>query len=127
MASIDISAKDMDCVRTLIELIASYEDELPDELLNALHEFSDCDSFEFSNSDYQATGASFDSYKLVVNGVDRTSERGFVSVNKILKRVTRHAFDDDMKPLVEGNEFVYLHEYPESLTLSGGGIIMVEW
>ncbi|AUR97011.1 hypothetical protein NVP1236O_19 [Vibrio phage 1.236.O._10N.261.52.C4] len=111
MAGINISIKDTEQVKTLIELLSSYSDELPDKLVNSLNEFADCSAFELGQEQLIDMGINPSNVKIECDGIEIKS---VVSFNKILRRVTCnwvgngdfHAIND---------EIVDIYKWPRSL------------
>ena len=111
MASIDISVKDANQVKTFIELVASYEGELPDDLVKSLHEISDCETFEVDRDSLMSMGINPCDVVIKSNGIELDR---VVSFNPILKRVTHHwVSDGDIHAI--NNEILDIYTWHASL------------
>lgn len=109
----DIDIRGMDKVKTLIELLDKYQEQLPDDLKSSLIELADCDTCEFTYKDYLDFG-----------GVIGQAETDFhtteiISVNPILKRITYayHGKDGSAKNI----------EFPERFKLGYNGAVFIQW
>lgn len=97
-------------IKTLIVLLDKYQDDLPGELVGALHDLADCDACEFGVDEFHNAA-----------GVGAKVETDFhtdkiLSVNKILRRV-RYCGDK--------NEI--LEAYPEHFKLGANGHVFIQW
>ena len=100
-----ISVTDTDKVRTLIDLLAKYQDELPKPLVGALHNLADCDACEIDRQWLISNG--FKDPFTNSLGIDR-----IVQINPVLKRLA-----------VIGDGY----QYPESFTFWADGKQVVSW
>jgi hypothetical protein len=106
-----ISIKDTDAVKTLIELLAQYRDELPKPLQRDLDLFANCKTFEFKVDDYLAMGG-------VIGQLETDFDSGsIISVNPILKRVR-------CRDEATGVDHV---SFPERFRLGYAGSVFISW
>lgn len=107
-AKVELDVSGLDKVQTLICLLESHMSELPVAVISGLKELADCAECEMGIESIVRMG--FKSAKVIVDGEELKST---VSVNKILKRVTRFG-----APCL----------YPEHASLvSDTGVVIAEW
>ncbi|AUR89952.1 hypothetical protein NVP1135O_23 [Vibrio phage 1.135.O._10N.222.54.B6] len=117
MASIDISVKDANQVKTFIELVASYASELPEGLIKSLHDISDCKAFEVDRDSLNLMGINPCDVVIKSNGIELDR---VVSFNPILKRVTHHWVSDGDIHVIN-NEILDIYTWHVSLDVFVGG------
>jgi len=81
LSEIKVQVQDLDKFKTLIELLGRYQDQLPSDLVTALHDLADSKSIEFGADDFQKQASGHDIE------TDFLTDK-IVSVNHVLKRVT---------------------------------------
>ena len=107
-AKVELNVSGLDKVQTLICLLESHMSELPDAVVSGLQEIADCEECEIGRESISRMG--FQSAKVIVDGEEL---KAVVSVNKILKRITRIG-----APCV----------YPDhALLVSDEGTVIAEW
>jgi hypothetical protein len=109
---IKISVTDIDKMETLINILAKYQDDLPDELRESLKDIADCDSCEIGIEELQSRGIHTADVSVFVNGekLDKVT-----SVNPILKRVAHYSGD------------ALLYSFPKSAQMKNLDKIICEW
>lgn len=112
MAKIDtkvnVNISDSALVKTLIELLNKYRNDLPGELLSAIEELADCEAFEIDRAALIAMG-----YKTCSVYVDGEKINSAVSVNRVLRRISIFGKPD---------------MYPEhAAVVSDTGVTVMEW
>lgn len=88
MASVKLEVQSIDKVKTLIELLSLYQNELPKKLNDSLVDLADCECCEIGTKRLMALGVNPGEVVVLIDGkkVDQV-----ISINPILKRVT-HSF-----------------------------------
>lgn len=106
-----ISLKDTPAVKTLVELLTKYQDELPEELNQELNVFADCKTFEFTADQYQGMGGKAGGVETDFHTPD------ILSANPVLKRVRWR----------EGDGYTIHTSYPERFRLGCNGAVFIQW
>jgi len=82
--SIKVDVMNIDKVKTLIDLLGEYIDELPEEVVSALELLADCDECEITSDSVEVARLGYPA-RVICDGIEVES---VVSINKVLKRVT---------------------------------------
>lgn len=86
---IDVNIIDSEKIKTLIELLYLYKDDLPEKLKESLIDIADNEAFEYDADDWRGN------FKCVADGADITNNYAITSVNRILKRITYYPTQDN--------------------------------
>lgn len=111
-------------VKTLVELLDKYRDDLPTELIDSLNDLSDCDQFEYGVDDIHRMAIPCDwpieDIKCFIDGELNQNVSG---VNTILKRVsvTRN------EVVASGDCFVIDKIYPKHFAIKAGDKVLIEF
>lgn len=120
--NIKLEIQNTDKVKTLLELLREHINDLPADLVKSIKEVADCEACELGNDYFSRATRGYEmDLQFIFDGYE--VERGIVSVNKILKRVTM--YDD-----YDGGSLTSLreaHVFPESFSAVAGGKTIVSW
>ena len=126
IGKLKVEMQGIDKVKTMIDLLDKYKEDLPKELLKSLKDASDCDSCEFGADQLKSMGVSHGSVSCECDG---EIVSGVVSANTILKRLTVYPARWDGtsdRPESTADGFIEAHKYPKQFSMkdSAGNLVM---
>lgn len=106
-------------VKTLVELLELYKDELPEKLKDSLHELADHKAFELG-------GSYIKDFKCIADGIEIQDKYFITTFNKILKRITYNKHDNG-HIITAGENVAEFYLKPKSVRILSGKTVLMEW
>lgn len=120
-AELKTQVQDTDLVKTMIELLDKYREDLPGELVESLDKLADCDAIEIGYDEVVEKAGDKSILNLIYEGLpENVVGKPVFRINPILKRVT---YDESG----EGKGLVIQHCYPEKFKATVNGNLICEW
>jgi hypothetical protein len=106
----------LDKVKTLVDLLFKHEKDLPEELVESLHDLADCEDCEWDSKRLMSI---YPGGETAICKVDGQIVQGVVSANPILKRLTVHPakFYSDEPSEIKNGVLVEAYKYPKSFLI----------
>lgn len=116
---VDVNVVGLAKVKTMLELLNSYIDELPADLVNSVIDLLDCKEFEIEGF--------VDDFKIEIDGLDVGNKYRITSINRILKTIKHTPLDGDGNVIVCGKNILEEEIQHKLLKAFSGDKIIAEW
>ena len=116
---VDVNAVELDKIKTLLELLNSYIDELPVGLVDLIIDLLDCENFEIRGF--------VEDLRVEIDGLDVGNKYRITSINRILKTIKYHPIDETGNVIICGKNILEEEIQHKLLKVFSGDKIIAEW